>query len=99
MFQISKSKRDDDSNRFKFLDEDGNECSLPLLKFIPIEAMAAFDRGEEKNGTLLACDTPQARAVIARLDAEQLDALTDEWLAESKAAGLSLGESEGSTDS
>lgn len=99
MFQIAKSMRTEDDNRFHFKDEAGNELSMPLMKYAPAEAGAAFERGEELNGTLLACDTPEARAAIARLDIEQLGALTDAWLAASKASGVTLGESEGSTDS
>lgn len=96
MYQVKKSKP---RERFTFLSDSGAELSLPHIKDVPAEAAAAFERGEEMNGTLLSCDTPEARAYIGRLGNDELDGLTDAWLAHSRAEGISAGESDASTDS
>jgi hypothetical protein len=96
MFQVTKSEP---APRFEFLTEDGRKLSLPHLKDAPVQAIAAMERGEELNGTLLVCDTPEAEAYVARLDRDQLGDLTTAWLEHSRAEGLNAGESGASTDS
>lgn len=81
-FKVSKSKKDEPSNRFEFDvsdDETPDLVSIPLLGFLPVEAAGAFEQGMEIRGILLACDSDKARAYVGSLDTDQFREFMREW--------------------
>lgn len=70
--------------------------SVPLLKYLTVEAIEQFEQGYEVAGMIFAADTPEARAVIRSLDNEQLEVFMKAWR---KASEVSVGESSASDKS
>lgn len=93
-YTVPDSKKSIKQNRFEFVVA-SKEFSVPLLKFLPVSAAAAFERGDPVEGILEGCDTQSARAAILSLDGEQFDAFIHAW---SEASGIELGESSASTE-
>ncbi|HEY4268417.1 MAG TPA: hypothetical protein VGM94_09525 [Galbitalea sp.] len=95
MFEVPKSKRSLKANRFPF--KIGTKShDVPLLKFAPVEATLLWEQGRDTAGLLACCDKPEVEAALRTLDSDQLDALSDAWIAASR---VSPGESESSDDS
>lgn len=95
-FQIPASKRSIGQNRFEFLDDDGGKHSIPVLKFLPVEAAELLEDGKTIKALLTACGTDGARKAIRALDGEQFQAFMEEW---QRVSEVEAGESQGSTDS
>lgn len=91
-FKVPDSKKSIAQNRFEF--EVGDKSyTVPLLKYLPVKAAAAFERGDNVEGILLGCDSEEARNAVLALDGEQFEVLMDEW---AKASGVNVGESSAS---
>lgn len=95
-FKVPASKKSQEGSRYKF-EIDGTTYDVPLLKFAPVEAAEAFEKGHNVAGMIACCgDDEGAKAAIRAMDGEQLGALMEDW---EKASQVSAGESSASTNS
>jgi hypothetical protein len=89
MYQIPKSQASIKQNRFEFTVEGSDKTySVPLLKFLPVASVIAFEDEKQLTGILLAAD-PATKKILESLTGEQLEGLTNAWAEES---GISQGE-------
>jgi hypothetical protein len=95
-FSVPQSKKSLKQNRFEFAGVDGEKHELPLLKFVSAGSAEAMEMGQNVHGLMLAADTDRTRDMLRSLDGDQLEALMEAW---GKASGISMGESQGSSDS
>lgn len=101
-FTVPESKRSIRQNQFEFhVPGDRKVYRIPKAKYLPVGLIEKFE-GEKKElsvaDVLAMFDNGDdaTLAAIRTLDAEQLQALTKAWQQDS---GLTVGESEASTDS
>lgn len=94
-FQVPASKKSQKQNRFEF-EHDGKTLDVPLLKFVTAAAAEAFESGREVTGLILAADKPEVQTALRSMDSDQLEALMSAW---GKASKITVGESQGSSDS
>lgn len=94
-FNVPQSKKSIKQNRFDFNIE-GDEFSVPLLKFAPVEAAELFEKDLEVAGVMAMCENDGARDAIRSLDGDQFGAFMEEW---QKASGVETGESQASSAS
>jgi hypothetical protein len=97
VFQVPPSKASIGQNRFEFqLPGDDQVFSLPLLKYVKPKVALSIET-ESRARAMVVLFQEYMPEVLDRLeDAEQLTALFNGWVA---ASGVTLGESEGSSDS
>lgn len=102
-YEVPKSKASIKQNRFEFVIE-GKTFDLPLLKFLSGEKIEEIAAAEEKGGMTAVAATyslfgeagTPAGDAVRKLDQDQMEALSSAYM---EASGISVGESEASTDS
>ncbi len=92
MFDVPKSKKSIEQNRFQFTIE-GESFSIPLLQYLPVKGAEAFEAGRNVEGILSGCDTDAAKDAVRGLDGDQFGALMEAWQA---ASDVTVGESSAS---
>jgi hypothetical protein len=92
VFVVPDSRKSESDNRFEFTVH-GATYTVPLLKYLPVSAAAAFERGDNVEGILGGCDNDDAREAVLAFDGEQFEAFLAAW---SEASGVSTGESSAS---
>lgn len=114
VYEVPRSKASIKQNRFEFKMPDGKKYSVPLLQYIKPSLAQKFDESDlsvDENGNLVGGDTKEAFDLIRLLldtyfpeadlfaqfeDAEQFGAWMTAW---GEASGVTLGESEASSES
>lgn len=91
-FQVPKSKASIKQNRFSF-EIEGKKYELPLMKYVSVETLAAFENERPIQGLIAAAPDDRTKDAIRALESDQLDALLTEWQEESE---ITPGESEAS---
>lgn len=102
-YQVPKSKASIKQNRFEF-SIDGKTYSVPLLKYLSGNKIEEIAAAEDKGGmasivvsfSIFGDKGTPAGDAVRTLDQDQLGELNDAYM---KASGISVGESEASTDS
>ncbi|BAU32455.1 hypothetical protein [Microcella alkaliphila] len=101
-FAVPESKRSIRQNQYEFTLPGGKKVyRIPKAKFLPVGIIEKFDGGQKNLSiadvlAMFEGGDKAALDAIRTLDSEQLQALTKDWQADS---GLTVGESEASTDS
>ena len=86
-FKVQPKKKDVQRFEFELPTEDGEDVtthSLPLIRYISVEAAEAFELGRDITGLMLAADDESTRKALRTLDADQLKGLLQAWEAESE---------------